>query len=83
MFTPQISLCVCFYNFNMRCIKPYNLSVYYTFSAWIYAHMRNYIHFPAKQKKAERHRYSSKSLPSWGACILWLLQNQVSKKMAG
>lgn len=40
--------------------------------------------FSSKAKKAEQHRYSSKSLPPlWGACILWPHQNEEEDALAG
>lgn len=51
MFTAQINLCVCFYHFNMQCIKPHILSIYFVFSTWIYVYMKNYIHFTGQSQR--------------------------------
>lgn len=51
MFTAQINLCVCFYHFNMRFIKLNILSIYFVFSACIYAYMKNYIHFTGQSQR--------------------------------
>lgn len=51
MFTAQINLCVCFYHFNMQCIKLHILSIYFVFSAWIYVYMKTYIHFTGQSQR--------------------------------
>lgn len=44
-------VCVCFYHFNMQCIKSHILSIYFVFSSWIYVYMKNYIHFTGQSQR--------------------------------